>query len=810
MLVSYRWLTELLGEDPSVERAAKLLTSAGLQVENVTRVGERLRPIVVASVVSSRPHPTSKNPLTLVTVDTGGSRVEVVCGAPNVPAAGGLVCFAPVGASVLDRKGQPFTLEAKPVAGIVSVGMLCAEDELGIGTDHAGIVVLARGTAGASLLDAVPALGDSILELNVTPNRPDALGHIGVARDLAALLGLRWTPPPPPAPPARDGESDASSAASVRIDDAVGCPRYTASVLEGVRVGPSPLAMRVRLNMLGLRPINSVVDVTNYVMLLYGQPLHGFDLDVLAGQSVVVRRARNRETLMTLDGVTRELHADDLLIADRERPIAIAGVMGGEGSGITNGTTRVLIESAYFEPRGVRRSARRHGMHTDASHRFERGVDPDGVPVALAAATSMLAEISGATVRRGIIDVHPAPAVVRTIRLRTSRARSVLGMPVDDERARGVLESLAFGVSPTSRDGFDVRVPGHRPDVQREIDLIEEIGRIVGFASIPSALPPTSGARAGSKRDYALRRRAREYCTALGLDEAVNYSFISAGDIEAIRGASPTAVRIVNPLSEDRACMRPSLLPGLLRSAGHALRHGVPAVRLFEIGATFHREHPQEPGLASEKSSLAFVLAGPRDAYLAHADDVDIFDAKGATESLLETLANAVGTFVRTRPAPAWAHPNRYAWVEIETQAGARSVGAIGELHPDVRDAHGFARRVVAAEFVLDAFATDAQARRAVAPGRFPAMRRDVALLLREDTAAGDVLQTLSRAAGELCERVELFDRYVGKELPAGHHSLAFALWFRSEASTLTDELVDDRLRIASEAAAAGHGAVRR
>ena len=806
MLISYQWLKELLGTDPGVQAVADKLTAAGLEVEGIEHVGAHLAAIKVAKVVSSRPHPTSKNPLTLVTIDTGTSEpIEVVCGAPNVPAPGGLVCFAPIGARVFDKKGVPFTLEPKPIAGIVSTGMLCAEDELLLGHDHAGIIILRAGTPGQTLLEANPALEDWILALNVTPNRPDALGHIGVARDVAALFGLPFAPPSP-AKPSRARAANAGESVQVRIDDAKRCPRYDAQVMSDVKVGPSPLWMRARLERLGVRPINNVVDVTNYVMLEQGQPMHGFDLRHVANGHIVVRTATAGETLQTLDGTQRTLTEEDLVIADGTHALALAGVMGGEKSGIANDTTTIVLESAYFEPRGIRRSSKRHAIHSESSHRFERNVDPNGIPRALARAVSLIAELAEATVVGEPVDAYPAPITPRRVTLRHARIRDVLGIEIPHERSEAILRALSFGVASNDATAIQVDVPLHRPDVEREIDLIEEVGRIHGFDRIPGQRPPTSGARAGARRDYALRRRVRETMVGLGIDEAVSFAFISPREIEAA-GFGDTAVgRIANPLSVERSIMRPSLLPKLFASVSHAYRHNVPKTRLFEVGTAFGARNDQEPGLLFETTRIAMVLAGARDSYLARPGDVDFYDAKGLVDALCMALVRLVPRYHTERPAPPWAHPRRYAWLELD----GHSLGVIGEVHPDVRKRADLPTAVVAVEIDAAPFESLRPLLKARAPGRFPSVRRDVALLLPRNAPAGDVANAMREAAGAACDGVDLFDRYVGKELPEGTHSLAFALWFRSDERTLTDDEVDAWLKAAVAAATARFGAKQR
>lgn len=801
MRISYHWLVSLLGTDPGLDKVASKLTLGGLEVEDVERVGEHLRDVVVAEVLSSRAHPTSKNPLTLVTVDAGEGPQEVVCGAPNVPPPGGRVALAKLGATVFDKKGGTFKLEARPVAGVVSAGMLCAEDELGLGNDHGGILILDASLKPGAPLSSLPGMVDQILTLNVTPNRGDALSHRGVAREVAALFGIAWRPSAPPAP-SRVSDVEASSLVRVEAADVLPrCERYLAGVVTGVTVGPSPLALRVRLHRLGVRPINNLVDVTNLVMLELGQPLHAFDRDELRGARITVRTAAQGERLLTLDGVERALDADDLVIADDERVLALAGVMGGEHSGIQSTTRDVVIECAWFDPRGVRRTARRYGMHTESSHRFERRTDPGALDDAVSLAVSMIADLGGGAAARGVVEWCGVFFEGSEVPLRAGRAGAVLGADVDGEEP-ALLTALGFEVRPW-QGGYAVKVPSHRGDITREIDLVEEVARVWGVDRIPATLPPTRGARAGATRDWRLRRKLRDATCALGFDEAIHMVFISPREV-ASAGLDPaSAIALVNPLSEERSLMRPSLLPKLLAATATARRRGEQRVRLFELGSVFERSNDALP---RETTSLGFVMAGPRDAWLTRPEDVDLYDLKGAVEELVETMTHAPATFDREGEAPVWAHPRAWARVLVE----GRAVGFIAATHPDVVERADLGRGAVIGALDVAALGVTARALAAKAPSRFPASRRDVALLVRKDVPAGDVLDKLRAAAGPLCESVTIFDRYAGPELPEGSHSLAFALTFRADDRTLLDGDVDALIESVTRTARDAFGAAQR
>ncbi len=807
MRVSHSWLCELLRVDPStlpVSRVAEALTLGGLEVEAVEHHGALLGDIRVAAVVSTRPHPSSKNPLTLVTVDPGdGTTPEVVCGAPNVPPPGGRVAFARVGATVLDREGKPFTLVAKPLAGVVSAGMLCAEDELGLGTDHGGIVILPDHLPPGAALSTLPGLVDAVLTLNVTPNRGDALSHLGVARDVAALLGLD-----PPALPHREvphTTEGPEAPVAVEVRDPDLCPRYVAAVVEGLTVRPSPLGVRVRLHRLGIRPINNLVDVTNLVMLETGQPLHAFDRRQLPAGRIVVRRAAPGEALQTLDGVSRPLTPQDLVIAGSEAPVALAGIMGGEGSAVADDTRDAVLEVAAFAPAAIRRTARRLGMHTESSHRFERGTDTAALRDVAERAAALLVELGGGSVRGAPVDVAaPVPPTAPVV-LRTARVEHLLGVAIDPDRQARSLRALGFGVT-TSDDGatLTVTTPPWRSDIAREVDLIEEVGRVYGFDKIPATLPPTRGARAGATRDWSLRRKLRGTMVELGLDEAVFPVFISAREIEALGLSPDDGVRLSNPLSEERAILRPSLLPRLVAAIGNARRRGEPRVRMFELGAVFGPD-PNEV-LPRETTRLGIALAGPRDAWLERPEEVDFYDLKGIVEELCERSTGAPARFAPLDAPPAWAHPRAVAGVWI----GDTLAGTLGLLHPDVVTRADLGRPALVAELDAEALGVTLRSPQAKAPPRFPSVRRDVALLVRRDLPAAEIIASLRALAGPACASVTLFDRYLGAELPAGTHSLGFTLTFRADDRSLHDAEVDALAAAAVEGARTRFDATRR
>jgi phenylalanyl-tRNA synthetase beta chain len=678
--------------------------------------------------------------------------------------------------------------------------MLCSEAELGLlapgGGGDEGILILPEGAAqpGTPFLRAVPAASDTIFEINVTANRPDALGHVGLARDLAALYGLPFAFPEPEAPK-RVIQGKVDAYATVKVEDFERCPHYGAAVVVDVKIAPSPPWLRYRLSSLGVRPISNVVDITNLVLFEFGHPIHAFDLDRVRGHSIIVRRARAGEKLATLDGVSRTLDTDDLVICDAEGPVALAGVMGGELSEIGKETRRVLIECAYFAPRGIRRSSRRHGLHTESSHRFERGVDRGDTPDVLAHTASLIVDLAGGAAIPGAIHQFESAPPERVVELRSSRLDALLGVAVPFGEATSILKRLGFGVQPSSgEDVVSVNVPTFRPDVSREVDLIEEVARVRGLDAIPTVLPAI---RPAPPRDTGvLEDAAREASVALGLSEAITYGFVSPKDLESI-GAPASPVKLENPLTDERSVMRTSLLPGLLEAVKKAWRRGETEARLFTVGAIF-APGADAKGLPRERPTLAAILAGTRRQYLAKAEQVDVYDAKGLAVELIARVTGRSAHVASQKEARAHLHPRGAGDVFVES----RRVGQFGQIHPDVLRAWDLDLAAVVVELELDELLGVGRKSPRFSPiPRLPAATRDIALVVHEDVPAGEVERVIREAAGDLCESVELFDVFRGPAVGADHRSLAFHVVYRdpraasapAEARTLTDQEVDER-----------------
>ncbi len=783
MKASFAWLKQLVPHLPDDPRAlADRLTAAGIEVEGITAYGQGTETCVLAWVVSTRPHPT-KSGLRLVTVDRGEGSQEIVCGAPNVPEPGGVVVLAPLGAHL---PAKNMTIGRRDIGGIVSEGMLCSESELGLSDESAGILVLPPGFAppGTRLNDAIPETRDSIFEIGLTPNRPDGLGHIGLAREAAALLGVPWTRPDPEAP-VRQRDGSAVDAVSIAIAARDRCAHYGASVVESVTIGASPSGIRYRLAALGVRSISTAVDVTNLVMLEFGHPLHAFDLDKVRGAALIVRRATEGEQLITLDGVTRALAADDLVIADAEGPIALAGVMGGASSEISASTTRVLLECATFDPRSVRRTARRHGLHSESSHRFERGIDHSDSRDCLAQATALTVRLCGGTALRDAAFAEgDAPAAVR-VTLRAGAARRVLGIDITPAESKGTLERLGLRVVAESDEALTLEVPAHRPDLTREIDLVEELVRVRGMDTVAAELPSVRPTRPWGGRE-ALLRRVRGAGVALGLSEALTFGFTSRASLAAM-GAPEPAVALQNPLTSELDVMRTSLLPGLFEAASRARRHGEGSLALFTTGVVFlSGEGPN--ALPREPAMFAAVLAGEAPARLAKPRPRDVWDATGLALELVARLTREAPELLADPNAAPYLHPRGAASIHVHNTR----VGVLGPIHPNVAEALDVDPRALIVEIDLDAIAAVGTRVPHYAPiPRFPASARDIALVVRDDVAAGLVLGAVREAAGPLAEGVSLFDRFTGQHVPEGHVSLALRIVYRATDRTLTDAEVD-------------------
>lgn len=804
MRVSMTWLKELVDVDVTAQELAERLDMTGTAVEAIHATGESLDGVMVGQIVTREKHPEADK-LWVTTVDVGdGTPRTIVCGAQNFD-AGDKVPVALVGAVLPGG----FEIKKAKLRGVVSEGMNCSARELGLGEDHEGLMILPSDAPVGRAFAEWYGSGDTVLELEVTPNRPDCLSMAGVAREVGAILDAVASVPA--SVPSEAGEA-ASAACSVEIQNADLCPRYAARVIRGVRIGPSPAWLADKVSAAGARPINNVVDVTNYILFELGQPLHAFDLRTLAkGEggraTITVRTARDGERLRTLDGVERVLREDTLLICDPSGPVALAGVMGGEATEVSETTVDVLLESACFEPASVSRTSRSLGLVSEASMRFERTVDRAGCADALDRAAALIVEVAGGQVAPGIVDVYPGPLPPRVIALRIPRLEALVGVDFGPGEPERILVALGCVVE-SHPDHLAVTVPTYRPDLEREVDLIEEVLRVWGMERVRSTLPGGRGRVGLLTREQTLRERAGEVLRACGLNETMTYAFGDPKDPEKTSmplAADELLVELLNPMSTEQAVLRRSLLPGLLASVSYNQRRGVSDVHLYEIGGIYWtgpgRKQPKE------RTMVGGVLAGAwnRPSWNAPSVPLDFFDGKGVIENLVRELA--IDKF-RVRPSDApHLQPGRAA----EILVGGEVVGWLGEVHPLVLERYEADSPVVAFELDLARLVRAARdARPFVEPPRFPAVELDLALVVDEAVTVERIEQAISSAGGKLLAEAHLFDVYRGKGIEPGMKSVAFALQYRLPDRTLTAEEVESaHARLIRKVTAAVGGTLR-
>lgn len=806
MRISWNWLSQYIATDLSPQQAAEVLTSTGLETESVERfepVKGMLAGVVVGHVVECAKHPDADR-LSICQVDIGsGALQQIVCGAANV-AQGQKVFVATIGTTIHLPDGTNFVIKKSKIRGQESNGMICAEDELGLGQSHAGIMVLdPAAKVGEAAADFLGLTSDHVLEIGLTPNRTDAMGHFGVARDLrAAVVHRTGAAVELQLPSVEAFAQDADGAAiQVEVKDAFACPRYAGLTLTDVRVGPSPKWMQDRLLAIGLKPINNVVDVTNYVQHELAQPLHAFDAATLVGQRVIVRMAQAGEVFTTLDGKERKLDAQDLVIADGERPACIAGVFGGAESGVTERTTTVFLESACFEPGTIRRTARRHGLNTDASFRFERGVDPRQTVYALKRAALLLKEVAGARIVSPITDIDNTLKHVPTVAFTFAQCDRLAGMHIDHDAAIRALELLDFNVVKRDTHGLVVEVPSYRVDVQRPADVVEEILRIHGYDNVPLPVrlmvPSVIHTSLGAE-DLAARLSA--HLVARGVREIMTPSLVNGARCVVSKFVNEDAlVRLKNPLSAELDVMRPSMLFGALAAVAHNINRQKRDLRFFERG----RVYRDTPKGTVETDVLALAFTGRRYPERWRTDDrrTGLVDVKEEMEILLSRL----GLLGLCR----W-EPKENALLD---QAHAltikgRHAGWIGQVADAQLKSSDLSQPVFFAEVEEGVLLDACQGQRAgyTEVARFPSVRRDLSLLLNGDLRFEQLRDAAFGAERKLLREVDLFDVYEGDKLAAGKKSYALSFTLQDEEKTLTDDQVEKamgRIRKAVEAVGA-------
>ncbi|MEA2014567.1 MAG: phenylalanine--tRNA ligase subunit beta, partial [Thermodesulfobacteriota bacterium] len=764
MLVSLKWLRDYIDIDLEPEEIAGKLTMAGLEVDSIERISPDFSGVVVAKILSVNPHPNADR-LSLCEVSTGEQFFPVVCGAKNI-SAGDIVPFAKVGASIPGG----YTIKSSHLRGEISEGMLCSEEELGIGEDTTGIMMLPGNLTLGEELTVALDLEDVVLEVSITPNRPDCLSIIGVAREIAAMTGekVRY-----PDIKFKESTEDTDTLTSVKILDPSLCPRYTARLIKDIEIRPSPAWMRKRLEAVGLRAINNIVDVTNFVMMEYGQPLHAFDFRFLEGKRIVVRGATEGEEFVSLDEKTRTLTADTLMICDGVKPVAVAGIMGGVNSEVEDDTKDILLESAYFNPSSIRRSARTLGMGTDAAFRFERGIDPEGVINALNRAAQLIADLSGGSICRGYIDEYPAKIeTARDIPLRPEMVSRVLGTQIDAGEMKDVLECLEMTVKDNGEGRYLVTPPTFRVDISREVDLTEEIARIHGYDNIPVSIPALSEMETPNDKRM-LEGKIRTIFNGYGYSEVINYSFTTpaAADILGLDQDDMwrRVIKLEDPLGEDMSVMRTGLVYGLLETMKKNISVGNHDLKIFEIGKIFTDIGEELP---AENEKVGGLVTGSRYDRLWHFDDglrSDFYDLKGCVENLFDALRIRDVRFKADCDRP-FLHPGRACHV----MSGSRTIGFLGDVHPDVLDKMGIKGRAVVFELELLTILSLPREKMIYRDiPKFPSISRDVAFIVDETIEGRSILDIALEKREKLLEYVDIFDVYTGEGISEGTKSLA-------------------------------------
>ncbi len=793
MKFSINWLQEYVDTgDLSPEALADHLTMLGLEVDSVDQLFPELEKLQTVKVLSVESHPNADK-LHVCEVDTGEETLCIVCGAPNVR-KGLITAFAPVGTIMPGG----IKIKASKVRGVKSFGMLCSESELGLSDSHDGIMELPADTVHGQTLLKVLGMDDLVVEVDLTPNRPDCASVIGIAREVAGITRTPLTRP------VEDAVLEHSSAHfKVDVENNELCPRYTAKLIQNVKVGPSPWWLRKRLLSIGLRPINNVVDITNFVMMEYGQPLHAFDYDKIAGKHIMVRNPRTGEkTFTTLDGEERNIDSSMLLICDAEKPVAVAGVMGGLNSEVTDETTNILLESACFNPISIRKTARKLNLGSEASYRFERGVDPGGCVIVLERATSLLCEIAGGTAADGGADYFGGVRPLNSQTLRISRTASLLGIDLDYDKIADLLQSIGMRCKPKDDDTLWVNPPTFRVDIEREVDLVEEVARLVGYNNIPTSLPTVHLSYPVKDPKRELRATLSTLLANTGFTEAINYSFVTEKHTDMMHLSDDDSrrklVQLLNPLSEEQSVMRSMLLPGLLENLKRNSNFQKNAVKLFEIGKIFTPQGENEQPVETER--LTCILSGRRageaSALYTNNANVDIFDAKGMAELLLETLRlqgcapeDAI-TFrsPEANECETFADPSQC--LILNSTKGI--VGQLAKLQPAVAKNFGIKADAYFIDMDFDLLCSLIAAEKNFKPLHvFPAIKRDIALLVPVTTKAGDLLRTVQTSKEKFIETCEIFDVYQGKPLEEGMKSVAVSVTYRSPTKTLTEKNIN-------------------
>jgi len=784
MKVSFNWLREYVDIDLAPDELGENLTMAGFEVESISKVDANLNNVVVGKIVSLKPHPNADK-LSLCQVSTGGHLYSVVCGAANM-ISGGYVALALEGALLPNG----VKIKNTRIRGELSQGMMCSEEELKIGRDSKGILILqddglelGKGIASALNLE------DYIFEINITPNRPDCLSIIGIAREIASITGKILKIPKIEF---REGNEKIDKLTSVEIHDPELCPRYSASLITDVTIGLSPFWMRRRLESAGIRPISNVVDVTNYVLMEFGQPLHAFDFDLLSERRIVVQRADDGDVFTSLDGMERPLFSDTLMICDGEKPVAIGGIMGGLNSEVSEDTSNVLIESAYFNPTNIRKTSKKLGLQTEASYRFERGVDYGGVIRALNRATQLVLDFCGGKAAKGVVDQYPSPIFPEEIPLSINKANKILGTSLKKGKVKRYLKSIELDVKDLDKDKVIVKIPSFRMDLHREIDLIEEVARLDGYNNIPTTTPVVRVKTASKNPVQVLQDKAKDILASMGYYEVVNYSFISPLSVVLLNlnAEHPYKrfISIKNPLREDQSIMRTTLIPGLLNTMKTNVYNKNLNLKLFELGTVFYSVKEKE--LPREKKMLSALATGLRygESWSSPGEGNDFYDIKGSLENLFEGLNIMNFNFLSTTDIP-YLHHGKSSIIMVDNT----EIGTVGEVHSAVLEGYELSNTVYIFELDFDLMVKHTFSDKKIKPlSKYPPIYRDIALIVDEGVQFKDIYNAINKLSNKLVDNIQVFDVYRGKSVAHGKKSLAYRIKYQSYERTLTDKEVNN------------------
>ena len=803
MRILERWLKNYTRFSIPSEHLAERLSMLGLEFESVERLDERYNGFVVGEVLEVAKHPNADK-LTVCRVNAGKETLQIVCGAPNVAAGQKVVVGLPgttVPRNTHDPNGPPFVLSRVNIRGVESAGMICSEFELDFGKDAAGIMVLGNDAKPGQSLASWFGLDDVAFDLEITPNRPDWLSHVGVAREIAILTGKQ---PKLPAVRLKESAEPAKKYLTVKVEDPKNCPRFAARVIRGVTIGPSPRWMQNALRNAGLRPRNNVVDITNYVMYECGHPLHAFDLSLLSGGTIIVRQANGGTRFTTLDGKSHSLPAGTVMVCDAEKEVSVAGVMGGANSEISDSTVNIVLEAAYWNPSSIRKTARSLGISSDASQRFERGADPNGVTYALDRAAQLVLEHAGGTLLKGMIDVYPKKIRPRVVPLRVDRVREVLGTNIS--RAEIVKSLSLLGIRKGAGSGSLLKfsVPTFRVDIEREIDLIEEVARVHGYDNIPEHTSATVNfVNPFPKSNF--RDKVRDALIGRGFHEAITNS-MQKETAAVLAGAVP--VKIVNPQNQDMAVLRASLVPGVLETVARNRNLGNADLRFFEIGHVFRIDDSATPKVVEnylEEERVCVMLTGRPEpvSWSGSSRQSDLFDLKGEVQDLLGKFALDKSRFISYSTTNGLTDNT----LTIEIQGGY--AGYLGQIRKEVLSQFGVEEDVYVAELLIASLQRDSAAAFEPMP-RYPKVRRDVAFMVDAGVPAERLERTVVESAGGLLQSVNLFDVYEGDPLPPGKKSVAFTLELMSREKTLTDPEIESVVGRVVAGVERAHGAALR